>query len=213
MYEPVHFRQQDAEELRAFIRAHPLGLLVIAREGRASADAVPFILDADTAPGAHMVLRAHVARANPLWRDADGREALVVFRGPNHYVSPGWYPSKAAHGKVVPTWNYALVQARGPVRVHDSKDWLRGQVGDLTREHEQAFERPWTMDDAPPSYIDAQMSAVVGLEVEVLELSGKFKLSQNRPAADRQGVEDALAARGDQPEALAMMNRLREPGA
>ncbi len=211
MYEPPHFIVEDREALHAFIRAHPLGLLVIAREGRASADAVPFLLDAATEP--HGRLRAHVARANPLWRDADGREALVVFRGPDHYVSPGWYPSKAEHGKVVPTWNYAMVQARGTVRVRDSKDWIRGQVGELTQTHEREFERPWAVEDAPRPYMEAQMSAIVGIEIEVSELKGKFKLSQNRSDADRRGVETALAGRGEQIEALELMNRLKEPGA
>jgi transcriptional regulator len=211
MYEPPHFVVDDRDALHALVRAHPLGLLVIAREGRASADAVPFLFDAATGP--HGLLRAHVARANPLWRDADGREALVVFQGPGHYMSPGWYPSKAEHGKVVPTWNYAIVQARGTIRVRDSKDWIRGQVGELTQTHEREFERSWAVEDAPHAFIEAQMSAIVGIEIEVSALKGKFKLSQNRSDVDRRGVEAALAERGDQGEALELMNRLKEPGA
>ena len=161
MYEPVHFRVEDRAALAAFVRAHALGLLVIARDGRASADAIPFIFE-DCEPVGR--LRAHVARANPLWRDADGREALVVFRGPDHYVSPSWYPSKAEHGKVVPTWNYAMVQARGLVRVHDSKGWVGGQIDDLTAQHERDFAKPWAVDDAPASYIEGQVAAIVGVE-------------------------------------------------
>lgn len=209
MYEPLHFRVEDREAIHAFIRAHPLGLLVIAREGRASADAIPFLLDGD---GEHVRLRAHVARANPLWRDAEGREALVVFRGPDHYVSPGWYPSKREHGKVVPTWNYAMVQARGIIRVRDLKDWVRGQVSELTETHEQQFEKPWAVEDAPGAYMEAQMSAIVGIEIEVRELKAKFKLSQNRPEGDRRGVEAALAERGEG-ETLELMGSMKEPGA
>jgi transcriptional regulator len=210
MYEPVHFRVEDRAALAAFVRAHALGLLVIARDGRASADAIPFIFE-DCEPVGR--LRAHVARANPLWRDADGREALVVFRGPDHYVSPSWYPSKAEHGKVVPTWNYAMVQARGLVRVHDSKGWVGGQIDDLTAQHERDFAKPWAVDDAPASYIEGQVAAIVGVEIELTELKGKFKLSQNRPQQDRNGVEAALAQRGDQMEALALMQSLKEPDA
>ena len=210
MYEPLHFRVEDRAALAAFIRAHPLGLLVIARDGRAEADPIPFLYE-DGQP--HGRLRAHVARANPLWRDADGREALVVFRGPDHYVSPNWYPSKADHGKVVPTWNYAMVQARGVVRIRDAREWVRGQVADLTDAHERASAAPWRVDDAPASYIEAQTAAIVGIEIEVAELKGKFKLSQNRPEADRRGVEAALARRGDQAEALELMKRSKEPGA
>ena len=210
MYEPVHFRVEDHETLVAFIGAHPLGLLVIAREGRASADAIPFIFEAGGSVGR---LRAHVARANPLWRDADGREALVVFRGPDHYVSPGWYPSKAEHGKVVPTWNYAMVQARGVIRVRDAKDWVRGQIGALTDQHERGSSKPWRVEDAPAHYMNSQMAAIVGVEIELAELKGKFKLSQNRDDKDREGVEAALAASGDHPEALELMQGLKEPGA
>ena len=210
MYEPVHFRVEDRAALAAFVRAHALGLLVIARDGRASADAIPFIFE-DCEPVGR--LRAHVARANPLWRDADGREALVVFRGPDHYVSPSWYPSKAEHGKVVPTWNYVMVQARGLVRVHDSKGWVGGQIDDLTAQHERDFAKPWAVDDAPASYIEGQVAAIVGVEIELTELKGKFKLSQNRPQQDRNGVEAALAQRGDQLDALELMKSCKEPDA
>lgn len=210
MYEPVHFRIEDRAALSAFVRAHALGLLVIARDGRASADAIPFIFE-DCEPVGR--LRAHVARANPLWRDADGCEALVIFRGPDHYVSPSWYPSKAEHGKVVPTWNYAMVQARGLVRVHDSKGWVGGQIGELTAQHERDFAKPWAVDDAPASYIEGQVAAIVGVEIELTELKGKFKLSQNRPEQDRNGVEAALAQRGDQSDALELMKSFKEPGA
>lgn len=210
MYEPLHFRIEDRAALVAFIRAHPLGLLVIARDGRAEANLIPFLHEDG---GPHGRLRAHVARANPLWRDADGREALVVFRGPDHYVSPNWYPSKAGHGKVVPTWNYTMVQARGVIRVRDGRDWVKGQVADLTDEHERASQTPWRVEDAPASYMEAQTAAIVGLEIDLAELKGKFKLSQNRPEADRRGVEAALAQRGDQAEALELMKSLKEPGA
>ncbi len=210
MYEPPHFKVEDRETLRAFIGAHPLGLLVMAKDGCLNADAVPFLFEPSQPVGR---LRAHVARANPVWREADGREALVVFQGPDHYVSPGWYPSKAQHGKVVPTWNYTMVQARGVVHVRDFRDWVRSQIGDLTAEHERALQHPWRVEDAPASYMDAQMAAIVGIEIELTELKGKFKLSQNRPIQDRDGVAAALAARGDQPETLELMNKSKETDA
>lgn len=199
MYLPAHFEQARPEANHALIRDHPLGLLVTPD---LQANAVPFLVDAQPAPWG--TLRAHVARANPVWREADGREVLVLFQGPQAYVSPGWYPGKAEHGKVVPTWNYVLVQARGRLKAVDDPAWLRALVTRLTDTHEAAQPRPWSVDDAPADYIAATLRAIVGIEIELTGLVGKCKLSQNRGTADREGVIAGLeAAGGDARRAVA----------
>jgi len=209
MYLPSHFSEARPDVLRAFVREHPLGLLVTqSRAGGVDANSVPFILDADgDGPG---VLRAHVARANPVWQTArDDADALVVFQGPHGYVSPGWYPTKAVHGKVVPTWNYVMVQARGRLRAIDDAAWLREFVGRLTDRHERTREVPWSVGDAPADYIDSMLRAIVGIEIALTSLVGKWKVSQNRSADERSGVvEGLLRERGD--EALAA--EVRAPG-
>jgi transcriptional regulator len=194
-YQPAHFVEADPVRLHALIRACPLGTLITrGADGEPVADRVPFWLD--TPEGAPVRLRAHVARANPLWRVHPAeRDVLVVFHGPDAYISPNWYPGKAEHGKAVPTWNYAMVQARGSLRVVDGDtDWLRALLEPLTDHHEADQPRPWRMADAPPDYLAAMLRAVVGLEISVTQLSGKFKLSQNQPPANREGVRAALAA-------------------
>lgn len=203
MYEPVHFRIDDVPTLHAFIRERPLGLLIRTQDGRASADAIPFLLD--TEAGGLGRLKAHVARANPLWREADEAEVLVVFQGHDHYVSPGWYPSKAETGRVVPTWNYAMAQARGRLVARQDRAWLEAQASALTDQHERSFSPAWAMDDAPADFRDAQMAAIVGIEIEITDLRGKFKLSQNKSGADRRGVEGALAETNRSPDALRLM--------
>lgn len=211
MYRPAAFDIEELHEMLDMVDQAAFGHLVTTgRDGLASTS-LPFLVD--HAAGSSGRLRGHVARANPHWRTIDGATTLVIFPLADTYVSPSWYPSKAEHGKVVPTWNYAMVQARGIVRVQDVKDWIRGQVGELTQTHERDSERPWAVEDAPRPYMEAQMSAIVGIEIELSALKGKFKLSQNRPDEDRRGVEAALAKDADQAEALEMMNRLKEPGA
>ncbi|MES1161542.1 MAG: FMN-binding negative transcriptional regulator [Rhizobacter sp.] len=196
MYLPKHFEETRPEALHELIRTHPLGLLVTMTDAGLRANSVPFILDADPAGGPG-VLRAHVARANPLWREARGDvEALVVFQGPQAYISPGWYPSKAEHGKVVPTWNYVTVQTRGTLRAIDDAQWLRAFVTRLTATHEAAQTRPWAVTDAPADYIETMLRAIVGIEIPLTALAGKWKVSQNRPAADRAGVAAGLNAAG-----------------
>ena len=210
MYLPNHFDEQRPEVLQRLIHDAPLGLLVTHGSAGLQANSVPFLLDADAGP--HGTLRAHVARANPLWREGDGREALVVFQGPQAYVSPGWYPSKAEHGKVVPTWNYVMVQARGTLRAIDDAAWLRGLVTRLTAKHEAAQVRPWAVTDAPPDFVDSMLRAIVGIEIELTALTGKWKVSQNRSAADRAGTAAGLDASGGA-DALAMARQVRTPGA
>jgi len=179
-------------------------MLVTLNGAGLQANSVPFILDADPAGGPGL-LRAHVARANPLWRETRGDvEALVVFQGPQAYISPGWYASKAEHGKVVPTWNYVMVQARGTLRAVDDADWLRAFVTRLTTKHEAVQAQPWAVTDAPADYIDTMLRAIVGIEIPLTALTGKWKVSQNRPAADRAGVVAGLNAMG-QPQSAKLV--------
>ena len=204
MYLPKHFEETRSEALHELIRAHPLGMLVTLNGAGLQANSVPFILDADPAGGPG-ILSAHVARANPLWRETRGDvEALVVFQGPQAYISPGWYASKAEHGKVVPTWNYVMVQARGTLRAVDDADWLRAFVTRLTTKHEAVQAQPWAVTDAPADYIDTMLRAIVGIEIQLTALTGKWKVSQNRPAADRAGVVAGLTAVG-QPQSAKLV--------
>ncbi len=201
MYLPAHFAESRPEVLRDLVRARPLGLLVT-RNGDDDVDAndLPFVLDADDGVGPG-VLRAHVARANPVWRTArTDVESLVVFQGAQGYVSPAWYPSKAEHGKVVPTWNYIVVQGRGRLRAIDDREWLRAFVDRLTTRHEGARPAPWAMSDAPSDYIETMLGAIVGIELVLTSLVGKWKMSQNRPVADREGVASGLAREHGDPE-------------
>jgi len=196
MYLPKHFEESRPEVLHELVRAQPLGLLVTLNDAGLQANPVPFILDPDPAGGPG-ILRAHVARANPLWRETrTDTESLVVFQGPQAYVSPGWYPSKAEHGKVVPTWNYVMVQARGTLRAVDDAAWVRAFVTRLTTHHEAVQARPWAVTDAPADFIEATARAIVGIEITLSALTGKWKVSQNRSAADRAGVASGLRAIG-----------------
>lgn len=188
MYLPRHFAQEDPAALHALMRAHPLAMLVSIGADGLTADHVPLSFDPSTSR-----LQGHVARANPLWRHADGQPVMAVFRGPEAYVSPSWYPSKAVHHKVVPTWNYAVVHAHGRLQAVDNAPWLHTLVSQLTAEHESSRDRPWGVDDAPPDYIQQMLGAIVGIEIGVERLIGKWKLSQNRSAEDRDGVRRGLA--------------------
>lgn len=200
MYLPRHFEQSDAAALAALMRAHPLATLVTSSADGPDADPLPLLWDEAT-----RTLRGHVARANPLWQRAAGQRVLAVFHGPQGYVSPSWYPSKARTHKVVPTWNYALVHAHGTLRaVHDAA-WLRRLVGELTDTHEARQAQPWRIDDAPAEYLAQMLQAIVGIEIAVERLVGKFKLSQNRDTADRAGVQQRLAEGEAAAQALAAM--------
>jgi transcriptional regulator len=189
VYLPKHFEQSDRAALIALMRERPLATLVVAGD-EPTADLVPLEYHADAGP--HGTLRGHVARANPLWRRA-GAQALAVFTGPEAYVSPGWYASKREHGKVVPTWNYTMVQARGVLRAVDDAPWLRALVGRLTDHHEAAQPAPWQVSDAPDDFVQQMLRAIVGIEIELTALVGKWKVGQNRSAADREGVANGLA--------------------
>lgn len=194
MYVPPAYRETHAEVLHALVRAHPLGTLVTAGAAGLTANLIPFDL-VETAGG--MVLRAHLARANPQCDDLRaGAETLVIFQGPEAYVTPSWYAAKAEHGRVVPTWNYAVVQVRGRPLVFDAPDWLAAQVGRLTEGHEAGRAHPWAVSDAPEAYITGQLRAIVGLEIPIERIEGKWKMSQNRSEADRSGVAEGLRAEG-----------------
>jgi transcriptional regulator len=210
MYNPSTFKEARVPVLHDFIRQHGFGTLVTLRPDGLEADHLPFELDPEPAPLG--TLRGHVARANPVWqttrRDV---EALVVFLGPNVYVTPGWYPTKQETGQVVPTWNYVVVHARGRLHAIEDRAWLRGLVARLTARHERGRERPWSSTDAPPDFIEAMVNGIVGLEIPIVRLEGKWKVSQNRNAADRRGVIAGLRAAGD--PASAAMARLMADGA
>ncbi|OYU82389.1 MAG: transcriptional regulator [Burkholderiales bacterium PBB5] len=192
MYLPTHFEETRAPVLQALVRQYPLGLLIpLDADGAPVANPIPFMLDAQR--GLHGTLVGHVARANPVWRSA-GQGVLVVFQGPQGYISPNGYPSKAEHGKVVPTWNYATVQARGTLQALDDAAAAHALVSRLTDTHEARQPRPWAVGDAPDDYIATMLKAIVCIEIPLTALVGKYKLSQNRSAADRAGLEAALQA-------------------
>lgn len=204
MYQPPAFREDRLEVQHALIRAHPLGLLISAGPGGLMANLLPFLIDFDR--GGHGTLRVHMARANPQWREFEAlEECLVVFQGPQDYVTPSWYATKRETGKVVPTWNYATVHAWGRPRVMNDDTWLRRQIEDLTRSREAARSAPWAVDDAPPDFVAMQMKAIVGVEIPIGRLEGKWKMSQNRPEPDRVGVVEGLRAQGETGEALAAL--------
>ncbi|WP_192253500.1 FMN-binding negative transcriptional regulator [Mesorhizobium caraganae] len=193
MYQPPHFVETRQDVLHGLIRSHPLGLLISNGQDGPIANAIPFLLDAEAGPNGK--LRAHLAKANPQWRllaDNPASPVLVVFQGADAYVTPSWYETKRETGKVVPTWNYAIVQVRGMVRVIDDAQWIAQQISDLTLSQEGARETPWAVTDAPPNFIQSQIKGIIGLEIEIAEISGKWKVSQNRPVADRVGVAEGL---------------------
>ncbi len=187
-YLPAHFEQQDLAEQQALIEAHPLATWACVSGGELLVNHVPMMLDRTR--GAFGTLIGHVARANPVWRDP--QRSVFVFQGADAYVSPGWYPAKREHGKVVPTWNYAVVHAEGTPRVTEDPAALRAIVERLTERHEAAMPHPWAVGDAPEDYIGKMLQAIVGIELPIERLVGKWKVSQNRSAPDREGVAAGL---------------------
>ena len=203
MYSPAHFAVTDPAALHRIIREHPLGMLVTPSPDGLDANHIPF--EFNPTVGAHGLLSAHVARANPVWQQcAGGADVLIVFRGNEHYISPNWYPSKHETHRQVPTWNYEVVHAHGRLTVRDDDKFVRGVVARLTRAHEASEPKPWKMGDSAPDYIDGMVRAIVGIEVLVTRLEGKSKLSQNRERRDVQGAADSLRARGVLPLAESM---------
>jgi transcriptional regulator len=188
MYMPAHFREERAEVLHGLIERHPLGAVVRCGEDGLDADHIPFELVAASGAAPHGILRAHVARANPLWRQ-DGAPVLAIFQGPSGYVSPELYEAKAIDGRVVPTWNYAVVHAHGRLRTIDDADWLLAHMGRMTQRQEGPGG--WRVDDAPRDYIDKLVRATVGIEIVIERLAGKWKASQNRSEAERARIAHA----------------------
>ena len=191
MYLPQHFEQTDAAALERLLREHPLATLVSSGPDGLTADHIPLEYDS-----ASKTLHGHVARANPVWQVAGGQPVLAVFQGPQAYVSPSWYATKAETHKVVPTWNYAVVHAHGVLRVVDQAPWVLDLVSRLTRHHESPLAQPWAVSDAPEDYVQSMLRAIVGIEIPLTKLMGKWKMSQNRSEADRMGVSSGLVAQG-----------------
>jgi transcriptional regulator len=187
MYMPKAFEETRIDVMHGLIRDHPLGLLVTVGSGGLNLNHVPF--EVDPARGQFGTLLCHVARNNTVWQDfSNAVQPMVAFQGPSVYVSPNWYPGKQEHHKVVPTYNYAVVHARGIMTVMDDEDWVRGMVERLTLRMEAGQPQPWKVSDAPADFITSQLKHIVGIEIAITELTGKWKASQNRPAADQQGV-------------------------
>jgi transcriptional regulator len=209
MYIPASFRETRLERLHDLIVKHPLGLLATHGSKGLEASPVPFLLYADE--GRHGVLRAHMARANLHWQSlGECGECLVVFQGPEGYVTPSWYPSKAETHKAVPTWNYATVHVRGNASLIEDAAWLRRQLDDLTRHHEGGRLLPWSVDDAPADYMASQMKAIVGIEIPISRIDGKWKMSQNKTDADRQGVAAGMRSDTDPHRNVAIAGMIEE---
>lgn len=202
MYTPNHFKEDDHHKLQQYIRDYSLGLLVVADDEGIEANHLPFHLNPED--GSLGYLQCHLARSNPVWqRMRDGARVLAVFQGPNAYVSPSWYPTKAETGRVVPTWNYLAVHVQGTVRVIEDPSWLKRHLHQLTDQHEAGMAVPWSVDDAPADFTARLLDAIVGVEIRIETLTGKLKASQNQPERNRMGVKAGLES-GEGPDAKAM---------
>lgn len=196
MYLPAHFEETRVDVLQQLIRAYPFGALVTLDESGLNANHIPFEIDPEPAPFG--TLRAHVARSNPVWRNFNPAvETLMLFQGPHTYITPSWYPTRQEGGKVVPTWNYMVVHAYGAMRVIEDAAWLRALVERLTRHHEAVLGTAWKVSDAPADFIEQQLSAIIGIEIPLTKLIGKWKVSQNRSQVDRDAVVRELRSSGD----------------
>jgi transcriptional regulator len=195
MYIPKHFDEPRVDVLHALMHSRPLATLVTLTARGLEANHIPLLIEPE--PGPFGTLRGHVARGNPFWKDYNpGIDVIAVFSGPEAYVTPSWYPGKKIDGKVVPTWNYAVAHAKGQLKVHDDPVWLRAHLEKLVTRHESTFAKPWKVDDAPEDFVARMISAVVGIEIPIRTLHGKWKMSQNRSEADRRNVASGLRALG-----------------
>lgn len=201
MYVPAHFAVDDSA-VHELLANHGAADLITATPAGLLATFLPFLHDPRV--GEHGALLGHVARTNDQWRREVLGEALVIVRGPDAYVSPGWYAAKAQHGRVVPTWNYLTAHVYGRLVVHDDPAWVEALVRRLTDKHEAASAYPWSVDDAPPAFVTGQLRAIVGVELIITRIEAKAKLSQNRSSADIDGVIAGLEARGDHASAAAL---------
>jgi transcriptional regulator len=208
MYLPKHFAENDLPTLHALLREHPLATLVTQDGNGLNANHIPLQLDVNV--GEFGTLRGHIARANPLAKSGAAGEVLIIFQGPQCYISPTHYATKAIHGKAVPTWNYTAVHAYGPLRLIDDADWLLAQVSALTAEHEAGLAKPWAVSDAPTDYIAKMLAALVGIEIPITRLIGKWKVSQNQPAENQASL---VAALGGEPMGELIRERAGKSGA
>jgi transcriptional regulator len=196
MYSPKHHEETDRAALHDLIKSRPLGTWVTLSDGDLVANHVPFLLHPERGPNGTLV--CHVARANPVWREFSvSHRSIVSFQSADTYITPSWYPTKHAHGKAVPTWNYAVVHAHGVPQAIEDRDWLLAHVNQLTNTNEAAQAVPWKVSDAPAEYIDRMLEMIVGIEIPIDTLVGKWKVSQNRPNADKLGIVAGLTARND----------------
>jgi len=208
MYVPSHFAESRIEVLHQLIREQPFATLVTLNADGLNANHIPFEIDPEPPPLG--TLRGHVARANPVWRTFSREvEALVIFRGPQAYISPSWYPSKTESGEVVPSYNYIVAHGYGEMTIVHEPDWLRGLVTRLTSRFEAGGDSPWHVTDAPAAFITKQLGAIVGIEIALTRLIGKWKVSQNRPTKDRDGVAQKLSESTD-PESVAMAQWVKD---
>jgi len=196
MYQPPQFRENRKAIMHELMRSHPFATLVSIKDGDICVDHLPLLVHSEASQSG--TIRGHIAKGNPLWRNGSaGFSALAIFQGPQAYITPSWYPSKKEHGRVVPTWNYAVVHARGKMRFIDDRDWLAAHLIELVKRHEGHRVVPWKISDAPDDYVGRQLKGIVGLELEVTDLEGKWKVSQNKDAKDRKGVQRGLLIEAD----------------
>lgn len=207
MYIPTHFSEERIEVLHQLIQEHPLGTLVTIEQQGMNANHLPFEIAAPTADAPFGTLRAHIARSNPLWQNLDSsKESLIVFQGAQTYISPSWYEEKKRSGKVVPTYNYAVVHGYGMLRIVDDAQWLLNLLHRLTDHHEGKRTTPWKVSDAPENYIQKMLAAIIGIEIPLSKLSGKWKVSQNRPEQDRLNIAAELRmSTGQNAQAMATL--------
>jgi transcriptional regulator len=208
MYIPQHFEETRSHVLQNLIRHYPLATLVTRGNDELNANHIPLLLCARPAPLS--VLQGHVARSNPILNDlSKTRESLIIFQGPDAYVSPSWYEEKTRTGKVVPTWNYLAVHVYGAIRIQDDPDWLRQHLEQLTAAQESSFDTPWQLGDAPSEYITRMLRGIVGIEITINRVVGKWKLSQNKTATDQQAIIDGLREQA-RPEGVALAQSMAD---
>lgn len=191
MYTPKHFEETRPEVLQSLMRQYPLSTIVTQSNGELNANHIPLLFSVASAPLG--ILQGHVARANPILNDlSQAQEVLIIFQGPDAYISPSWYEEKTLSGKVVPTWNYLAVHVFGSISIHDDPDWLLGHLEKLTSEHESGFPAPWQVGDAPSDYFTRMLRGIVGIEIAINRVVGKWKLSQNKTQSDQQAIATGL---------------------
>jgi len=212
MHTPAQFAETNLTVLHGLIKAQPFATWVTLADNELVANHLPFMIDPNR--GAYGTLVGHVARANAVWQHLLHQESLVIFQGPQAYISPSWYPSKQEHGKAVPTWNYAVVHAHGMAQVIEDREWLLNHVTALTTQHEASQAMPWSVSDAPLEYIDRLLGGIIGIEIPIARLIGSWKLGQHRSAPDQHGVIAGLRTRDDaNSNAMAELSQQRIVGA